>query len=661
MIALIVGAIAIAGVIAAGLLYRHRRKKRRAAMLGAAAWNGRRQGGDRPYGSREKGGEGLMDEDNGRDTGRGEMGEKSPMVGLGMGAIGATLASISSKLGRGYQEDDPYTVLHDRGASYGGPLRKSTRKVGDGIRLIGPRPSMSSSRYAPIRLGAGAGRVRSPLDSVKETRIDILHDEDSREFEREDWVMSGRAENGRWTSAGSILGHEHEESDPFSDGDDDESLMAPIRGGPVPTPHASRSELDPFDDYHHRRSSTYLASFDDLLALPVASTSDQGLFPRSQRSGVSTSVSDVEEGVVQHAHLASPTSPSCLSPAESEYKPIKRTDSFFKRMTGGGLGALLSRQPSQRGTMRIRDIHDPTPAPALWPIDSRDEVSCPAEPNYPPTAFKGGLVPTGGHEKGPSLSSLHSARSMRDMVIVQRERTQSSEEEEGVIEAGTPDVELGEDEAMATERELSSGIPAPESDVTAYAHARHGQTAVSESPSYLASPSAAGGETPGSIVFNGADFAPMLTTVPATPPAAAPAAESRPYGAWKLSTPPQIRAIANASPRPVSDILHDHSTPGRSSEPPSGSPVPSPLLSHRRAVKDVVNSINKRGGGVPLAFASPASNYSPVTTAPPSPLIQKPGAARQKRPVTMYEAVKRERLLVANPDKRKDMNRTNSS
>jgi hypothetical protein len=249
---------------------------------------------------------------------------------------------------------------------------------------------------------------------------------------------------------------------------------------------------------------------------------------------------------------------------------------------------------------------------------------------------------------------------MRDMVIVQRERTESSEAE-GVIEAGTPDLELREGEAIALDQR---GIPGSGSHVTVYAHARHGETVVSEAVSPPASPPNVGGETPGPIVFNGADFAPtpMVAAGPTTPPSNAPFVAAGSSTAHKASTPPKIPDNPpKASPRPIGDILHDRSTPGRIPEPPSGSPVPSPLVSHRRAVKDVVNSINKRGGGLPLAFASPASNYSPSTTAPPSPLSVRSGVEAKRRPVTMYEAVKRERLLVANPDKRKEFNRTNSS
>jgi hypothetical protein len=246
---------------------------------------------------------------------------------------------------------------------------------------------------------------------------------------------------------------------------------------------------------------------------------------------------------------------------------------------------------------------------------------------------------------------------MRDMVIVQREPTSSSEEE-GVIDLASAETSL--EEPGTSSGHLRHGLTAASDSLsTVYAHARHGQTAISEISAL--SPNLAT-DIDESVVFNGADFAPtpdlslapIITSVPTTSPDATPRKASTPV---KLKPVPQV-----TPPRPISPLVA-FTTPSRPAEPPSGSPVPSPLVSHRRPVKDFVNSINKRGGGLPLAFASPASAYSPATTAPPSPLSRR-GTVQdgdRKRPMTMYEAVKRERLLVANPDKRKEMNRTNSS
>lgn len=631
-IGLVLGVIAVAGIIAGGCLYRNRRRKRRAALVGAES-----PGSDRPYGSREKDG-GLMDETNDRVP---NMSEKSPMIGLGMDAIGSGIASISSKLA-GKKAEDPYIVLHNEA----GPMRRSTRRSGNGIRLVGG-PRRLSSRYAPITLG----HVRSPLDSLRDPpRIDMLGEEDSREFIRRQesvWAMNAGANKGQWISARSISGSQEEAVNPLEEGEDDtddDSLSPRIRGGPVPTPHASRSDLDPLDDYANRRSSALLSAIDATL---YPTNSDNSL-PRSQHSGQSGSVSDMEEGSIGLAQYASQMSARLLSPAPSEHRPMKRTGTFLQRMAQGGIASLLSRQNSQKGTVRVSNIRDPTPAPALWPINSRDELtslSAVAGSSYPPTAFKSALeAPVSGHSKGPSLSSIQSAKSMRDMVIVQREPTSSSEEE-GVIESGpSPDVSIFpkryEEDPVAS-GDLGWAMAFLSSlDPKVHTHTRDGRIVASHRNSLA-------GETPGSTIF---DSTALVTTsgIVATSTMGLPASQQI---SPSEATPTKLRPIPPRDPpRPGSPGAPSLSTPGKSAEPPSGSPVPSPLVSHRRAVKDVVNSINKRGGGLPLAFASATSA---------SPLPNRGGD--KKRPTTMYEAVKRERLLVTNPDKKREVSRTNSS
>jgi hypothetical protein len=87
--------------------------------------------------------------------------------------------------------------------------------------------------------------------------------------------------------------------------------------------------------------------------------------------------------------------------------------------------------------------------------------------------------------------------------------------------------------------------------------------------------------------------------------------------------------------------------------PPSGSPIPHPVLMHRRPVSEMVRSINKRGSGsgstgsgdmTPNSLFSPQSRYSSPASTPRQDRV---------RPKTLYEAVKRDKLLVANPDSSK--------
>jgi hypothetical protein len=655
-IGMVLGILALTGMAASGILLAYRRKKRRQRQLGAAGWypsNPKSGPPARPYGSREKGGEGLIQPE--QELGRKEVWDEQPaiserpIIGLGMGAIGASLASISSKLGSRRPIQDAYAELPEEGSTRGGPLRKSTRKVGNGIRLVGPRePSTSqpANRFAPMRMGGGKSR-----SSLRDSRVDMLGEEDSRRFnpiKEEDWVVPEDESDAGWKSAGSLLGGRKRRaasgtSDPF---DEDDSLYPPMRGGPVPTPRDSIHNLDPFDDLAGGAESSsrptsgqyILPPFSPDLAtlLPppamVRGYSDNSI-PRSQRSGQSTNLSDAEEGEVHHAHYISTDTPTVISPVETSYEPIKRSASFFQRMAAGGISSLLSRPTISRPRNSL-NIRDPAPVPSLWPVLSRDEESETGIP-HPPSSFRNpnaslaalGL-PLGGHHKGPSLSSLQSAKFMRDMVIIQRETSISTIETEAIIETASSTPEPGKFDSpvdLLDDGDMGSG------------HHRHGVTAISDSPTSTVYAhqrhGMTGDQTPGSIVFNGADFASPLI-LPSVP---IPQQRSSLVRNPSLTVP----SPTSSHTRPLSPQVTPTKRPASI---PEGSPVPTPLLSHRRPVRDVVESINRRGGSVPApspnsSLFSPVSQYSPA-----------PGSTR---PATMCEAVKRSPLTVANPDGRK--------
>lgn len=642
-------------------------------------------------------------------------------VGLGLGAITATFASI-----RGYvtkpagNETDAYAVLHDEGAAT--PARKPTRKVGQGIRLIGPR--------SPPEPRQSIASIMSP-----DSRRDMLSDEDDRKFPREvqDWEVGDLGQGqGGWKSAKSILA-DHEE-DPFEDDDDDDSLHPPIiRGGPVPTPHESTANLDPFDD--DRRSpgddSRDIGDYglprvesgprldldlDALLPGPLASMHKR-YSAMSSESHPSTAMTDIEEGVIQHAHFASPgTTASLLSPAESTYQPIKRTDTFFRRMAAGGISSLLpssskSLSRSQSSSTSLFDIRDPAPPPSLWPVVSRDilthaeaglaghssaggaGVAAMAGVTKPPTAWRGGAgnlsIDTASaqrptHHPGPSLTSITSARSMRDMVIVQREPTSSSGESATIEDAP---YQLG------------------------YGQHQHGQLQDRDTSNDDDNRSERSDDrnvkpkgTPGGglVVFDGADFASpnSTTSVVDTPkpevttgPASTTPLRNDIHHLEPLDPPLSSRTMlapttpsSSASASTSTSTSTPTTTSTRTPRVPSGSPIPQPLLSHRRPVSEMVKSINKRGSGSglgaggagsgsgssnasPLSLFSPVSQYSPASpsrgTPGPSPGPPNLGAVLTagagvgyrpsglKRPTTLYEAVKRDKLQVANPDGRR--------
>lgn len=543
-------------------------------------------------------------------------------VGLGMGTIKASFASLRNF--RREQPSETYAVLNDEGpfsyADAASPIRQNTRRSGQGIRLLGPRSQRTS--YVP---------VASPQSIATESsRMDMLSDEDSRNFPKpRDWNI-GEDDVGGWKSAQSILA-DHTE-DPF---EDDESLRPPIiTGGPVPTPFGSRTSLDPF---HERDIS------DGDFGLPHVSSEPldlAGLLPPtshkrySAMSGISgpSSMSDCSEGVVHYAHIGSPASTS-LSP-ESTYMPIKRTDTFFKRMAAGGITSLLSNKSIARSTSTrstAYNIRDPAPPPSLWPVVSRDMMrgqsglpNPQAEEGKPPTAWKGDdlkpVRPT--HHHGPSLTSITSAKSMRDMVIVQREPTDSSAES-AIIETTSPEPDRHVHHHAGDDRQV-------------HHHDSDNQHVFDDRHEARDRGIDQGGETPGSIVFDGADFAMSPETVANNDLSRRPTIAPVPIiVAPTTPTTARTRSTNTGSPRAI---------------PPDGSPIPHPVLMHRRPVSEMVNSINKRGSGsgsgsggdtTPISLFSPQSRYSSPATTP-----------RQigRRPTTLYEAVKRDKLLVANPD-----------
>ncbi|WRT67837.1 uncharacterized protein IL334_004811 [Kwoniella shivajii] len=750
-IGLILGILAFAAAILGLCLWRYKRKqKQRQSEVASSHWpsNGPRgRTPSRPYGSREKGGQGFMEDlatekyiEGGYEVWG--LREKGASIGLGMGAIGATLHSISSKFSG--KKEDPYAELDDEQAEeLGGPLRKSSRRIGDGIRLLGPRPQREKSLYyspeKPVRQAS----------IIRNSRIDMFRKEDEiqagpsgRAEEEEDWVWDSDGSERNWKSAKSLLNRRSDEEDPFDDG----PILPPLRGGPVPTPHESRSDLgtfdeivsmsnpysdlsrnshselsrNPYSDVSRNRLST--SSHDPSLEyhLPSLSPSDpldlagllvppgdgkrysQSSMPvsaRSGKSGQSNALSDAEEGIISEARYIHSQSPTLVSPSEVAYVPIKRSESFFRRMAAGGITSLLSSNKPTPPRKEL-DIRDPAPQPTLWPVISNDELnSSPISPNsnHPPTSWKAdtlGLPSSQG--KGPSLSSLNSARSMRDMVLIQREMSSSSVESQALIERSSPIHSRNVSETTVMRAEESDSLSPLPSEVSSLPARPNGAGHCRQPMGF---------ETPGEIVFNGADFAsPPILPINEFGPRLSPAPR---FIDNDGGTGPHIQSVLPVTP--TRDRFISLNTPSidESSLPPSGSPIPSPLVQHRRPVKDVVNSINKRGGSTPFSLLSPMSNYSPMvdrklssdftgSSNRPSSIAEDPfrspettpkpkekrtilqdsptlgrsltptvaimgkrnlsgsgSGSGEKRPTTMWEVIKKEQLKVANPDQRK--------
>ncbi|WVR06388.1 hypothetical protein IAU60_003419 [Kwoniella sp. DSM 27419] len=641
--------------------------------------------------------------------------EKSASIGLGMGAIGATLASISSKFaGRARNVEDPYAKLHDEPSKLvrdfsedaGGRLRKSSRRIGNGIQLLGPQPQRDRSQY--YRPKDSQGRPLRSTSIIRHSRIDMLGEEDAMPYEirsnivreasarEEDWVMPSDESDSRWKSAKSILNENYSDDigryrDPFEDADDEDTdglILPPLRGGPVPTPHESRCDLAAFDETAsmsnpysvlsrnpHSEVYRYTESRCLDMSLPLASPSDPLKIPallsfasdrqychasvsHSNRSGGSivtgeshglSCVSDPEQGIVQSAAYLHSQSPTLVSPGSPEYVPIKRSESFFRRMAGGGITSLL---PSRTSSTKKRepDIRDPAPQPTLRPVISKDEslleVCSPSTCDHgqPDLARTAHVLrpPEAACRQEPSLSSLSSARSMRDMEIVQKETTDYATESRGLIGRS---YSLAERQAFHKDSQRSSDtleadslspLPSETSILSRPAGAGHHRAANGLT---------AGLETPGEVVFNGADFAsPALSAI-------------SPYKLAKTDQLDQEEHVVASSPLPIDpekskdDPFADsyrvrgvsHIDDGVSPVTPKRATIsaelsPSPATGARRPVREVVESINKRGGSTPFTLLSPMSNYSPVPNRISADMTGGSGGPPRSRPTSMLGA-----------------------
>lgn len=705
-VGIVLGILATLSALFIGLMLCNRRRKKRIAAAAARDWDFERRtmienrGLGKPYG----------------------LGSPPPPVppATTAGIIGLGLRGLESAGLAGFQrissmrstsQAQRYAQLHDRSADDDGNdmdekiARVPTKREGQGIRLLGPRAPRCPPR----------NHVVSP--PIPGPRKDMLGDEDTRVFAN---VTPGRSDRSGesstaatssrkpgWRSASDILKRRVVSTSSSAGHSESESLVPPqrIRGGPVPTPDGSVVDFDPFSDTAHPaadtpprtptaqgRRASVLEERDlgeghtGVYELPMLDTAPLDFGPLltpsgqsrnsltpSERKRVSKAPSDMEEGVIGVAHKASHHAPSLLSSpdcsAELTGTGIRRSESFFKRMTQGGITGLLSSVGSSSAGRRqsrggSADIRDPTPAPDLWPIISRDDVT---EADEPVTPRQPRRTDTFGHERNEvSLSSLQSARSMRDMVVVQRDREVSdgTVSHEGVLGwwgAGGP---------QGSDEDLLGGalVPSPTHSELSDEHDNRRESLLTESAN---SP-----KTPTQSVRQ-ADTAdpPSVLIGPVTPERTSSGhetngssphwsirtgASTRTFGPTSASTPKDAGALSVPASEPLLAGPSDSRQINK-----RGSPLPEQVVAHRRPVKDMVNSINKRSSlpvpGRPSSTREdgPASSVSSCESSNSNPSSVGTGsgsdasgnaAGRRKRPATTYEAVKRGQLTITNPD-----------
>ncbi|WVO12632.1 hypothetical protein L204_100237 [Cryptococcus depauperatus] len=701
IVALVVGSVSVASLALGICLWAIRLRSRRQRQNAWPASGPHGRGlfaAPRPYGAREKGGPGLMEdlEEKGyqprcimRDRPPAQQTGWNAAWNAGTSAIGAGISSISSRIKAGHWTSDPYAELQypssDDGAdSVASPSRRSIRPAGNGIRLLGPRPIRGKSLYYTPHKPVPAA------SAVKDARIDMFEDEDSRRFnnlspskswsdlpsEEEDMGVL-RTPSGRWRSTQPTM----------SDSDDGETdlnvpILAPFKGGPVPTPHDSiveinRSHLDS-TQYQLPSSSSEPLDLFGLLEPSLQVESQNAAMPsqRSLRSGVSGSShqpSDSEEAFVQDVRLARRDDASLVSPVSPTQLP--RNDSFFTRMTSTRVSAILRRGNSRSSTARPRsgsqlEIRDPAPQPTLWPIASQDQLHqlplpettqktssvLPDSTRVPPISWRGDIIvqPKPTYTNGPSLSSLDSARSMRNMMILKREDTESSLETTGVIEEMAPfEAEqsfaeqdlMPEDEDESLEgdlitREVNASLVNEEEVSEMYLDDQEDKDRREDEVDNFLD---VGFETFGdldlsltgtllSVGGGRCTSVSKATTLPPVPEFREETATATPLSKSVQSlrhvevSPADARSDSvTSTPSPLTKNLK-HVPPHKPATiPPKSKPLPSPY-SKRRPVRDVVNSINKRGTKTPISLLAPRNVYaSPVSERLPALKDTDPG------------------------------------
>ncbi|ODN81603.1 hypothetical protein L202_02014 [Cryptococcus amylolentus CBS 6039] len=682
LVGVIVGSVGLFALVLGLCLWVIRRRSQRRRIGKEPVWPASGPRGHIPSGATsgyggEKRGPGLMDEMREKSMPNASAsGAVSAHGGWGaaLGAVNAQVSSISSRI-RAARWAEPYTELHgdspgheDPVAVAPGPPRKLTRREAQGIRLIGPRPQRGKSLYyAP-----NSPNKPARASVIWDERIDMLSDEDTRQYN--DVCPASYSDSdsegdlGLWRRSG--------ESERGSGTDLSGPILVPFKGGPVPTPKESEAGSVNSAQRYQLPNFGPTEPLDLFSWLTTKNSRHTGtnVSAGSGRSGVTDSSrqqSDLEEGIVVDGvqrgvrDEASIVSLSPLDPVEPT--PLRRNESFLKRMADAGVSVFRKNsQASDRSRAGSQiGIRDPAPQPTLWPIESRDQSSAPSAPtnsspttSSPESAHPPTSLPTKAarlaHHTGPSISSINSARSMRDMVLVQREGTDEGSESVGVVEEAPEAYEddrlMGYEEGDDTMRVVESEDEGEsESDITSsvedqWEEARTSgyQTAVEDEGDLMADFDF--GPNSLDLSLNDVPIAPVksdhrlssvsipssLPTVSESGEPASPERSPSPETAVPeapIPAPPAVIAAPTApKPRTVPKI-----EPKKFEHPPAPTaplrhvPLPKkPSFNHtpkakppasgdnkgRRPVRDVVNSINKRGAKTPTSLITPRVMYS---------------------------------------------------
>lgn len=671
-----IGSIGLAGALLAVCMWRARRRRTRRKAYGdpsyASSPRSRTFNPIRRHSPVEEEGPKLIDEmmdEKGTnvhkemENPRAEAGTLSAVIAfrLGVGAVGRGFSSISSRIRGSRWDSRPYSELTDYSPNDAQAMPHPpapARQMGIGIHLLGPPLRRDKSLYySPSNSTAHVTSV------AQDNRIGIFCDEDSTRSEhhrrdpghfeelpgtKECGVLRSHA--GKWYSANSNNGAEEKEVGAPS--------QLPSQTEAMPMPQISITKANkygsycsPYESLQYRlpnfRPSEPLEFPGVTNAFPIPGYGSLRSNPHSahiHESLTSRHSDDMDESG-QDVHVAIENQPSLTI-----QNPLHRNSSIFKRMAEASASVLLGRRPSQasgRLSMNQLEIRDPAPQPTLWPVLSQVQLcsvgiatpSLVAHENrqHPPVSWRDnvsqGLLPNDSY--GPSISSLKSFRSMRDMIIVQKEETQDNIETFRIIDeedsGGSPEPKAAGLTTHLQRRESNENMCTPKEDhgkidgfTCKQETSREGCEATILMDSLAFEPRVLdlslkaivdpGTFTDSSAILNTAG---LLDTESVTETESG-LSDSFSHGSDKNSS---LEEAASGTPQTDSSISshspgetkppHEHVTP-LSAESSFDFCATSAGKARRRPVREVVNSINKRGDSTPMGLLAPRSFYSPA-------------------------------------------------
>lgn len=583
--------------------------------------------------------------------------------GLGVGVVGRGFSSISSRIRGSHWDPRPYSEITDDSLNDAQDTPHpptSARRMGKGIRLLAP--SLKRDKliyYSP-------SNIVHVTSVAQDNRIDMFSDEDSMRSEhhlRDPGYFQGLSD----TEAGVLRSHTGKRYSPNGKNAVEEKEVGaalPVshtEGGPIPRSSVTNAKHYGSNCSHYESLQYRLPNFMPCEPLEFSEVSNAFLIPRygSLRSNLHSvhihgsltphNLNDKPDCFGHEPHVGTEN-----QPCPTTHPPFHRNGSLFKRMAEASASVLLGRQSSQasgHSPVKQLDIRDPAPQPTLWPVLSQDQLcslaiatpSSVAHGNkqHPPLCWMDGVAqgPLSNDSHGSNLSSLTSFRSIRDKIIIQKEEIPERIETFGIIEKSDPG---GPREPQVAglnhpERRESNEIIC----TSKKGHDERGCFASQQEASRegceatvlmdgLASEPRALDLSLNAIVNPDKDMdspailntAKSLDSESVTETECglsnSPSQSSSKNSNLKDATPGTTRTDPFISSHFPSEIKppQKYVSPVRAGSSPD-SCTTSAARAGRRPVREVVNSINKRGGNAPMGFFAPKSFYSPALGHPP--------------------------------------------